>query len=177
MARIVDVDAFLLGMKPAYYGNKGCPTTMKHMDKLKDYPCVTEGVDISDNDYFLFFQNDGLKQDFLDKFHDMKPRSPEFHELLGITIGYPPAAARFFARCQQNEQLYDYSLAIHYAGIRCVSHVDDLKENATWLWDRYIEEENMRILVGTRFYPVQRYDTGGLKNIIQIHYQQQTAAV
>lgn len=173
----MDVDAFLLGIKPAYYGNTGCPTTMKHMDKLKYYPCVTEGIDISDNDYFLFFQNDQLKNEFLDKLYDVAPRSPEFHELLGLTIGYPPKAAKFFARCQQDEDLYDFSLAIHYAGIRCISHVDNLIENATWLWDQYIEEEDMRILVGTRFYPVKRYDTEALENIIQIHHKKQTASV
>jgi hypothetical protein len=177
MARIVDVDAFLLGMKPAHYGNKGCPTTMKHIDKLKSYPCVTDGIDISDDDYFLFFQNDELKRDFLDKFKDIAPRSPEFHELLGVTIGYPPSAARFFATCISHPELEEYKVAIHYAGIRCITHVDELIENATWLWNRYIEEEDMRILVGTRFYLVQRNDTKELKNIIQVNYQQQTVTV
>lgn len=178
MARIVDVDAFLLGMKPAYYGNKGCPTTMKHMDKLKSYPYVTEDIAISDNDYFLFFQNDELKSDFLDKVKNVTPRSPEFHELLGVTIGYPPAAARFFARCQRNENLYVFSLAIHYAGIRCISHVDDLKENAKWLWDRYTEQENMKILIGgTTFHSVEGYDLERLHEIQMVHKQKEAAAV
>jgi hypothetical protein len=67
MARIVDVVTFLLGMKPAHYGNKGCPTTMKHIDKLKCYPYITDGIDISDDDYFLFFQNDELKRNFFEQ--------------------------------------------------------------------------------------------------------------
>jgi hypothetical protein len=136
---------------------------------------VTEGINISDDDYFLFFQSNELKNDFLSKLNYVVPRSPEFHELLGITIGYPPMAARFFARCQKNESLYDYSLAIHYAGIRCISHVDDLTTNARWLWDRYIEQEDMRILVNTNFYPVVRYDTDRLNEIKRIQ-QQQTIA-
>lgn len=165
MARLVDVDAFLLGMKPAYYGNTACPTTMKHINKLKCYPYVTEGIDISDDDYFLFFQNNELKSDFLDKVKNVKHRSPEFHELLGITLGYPPSAAHFFATCKNQSSMEAYKLAIHYAGIRCVSHVDDLIHNARWLWDRYNEDEDMKILIDTSFHSVERYDTDQLEEI------------
>ncbi|WP_028776610.1 hypothetical protein [Shimazuella kribbensis] len=172
MARLVDVDAFLLGMKPAHYGNTGCPTTMKYIDKLKRYPYVTNGIDISDDDYFLFFQNNELKNEFLDKLKNVKPRSPEFHKLLGVTLGYPPAAARFFATCMSRTSLESYRLAIHYAGIRCVSHVDDLVENAIWLWDRYTEQEDMKIMVNTSLYPVIRYDIERLNEIKRIQQQQ-----
>jgi hypothetical protein len=53
--------------------------------------------------------------------------------------------------------------------IRCgIFHVNDLIENATWLWDRYIENEDMKILVGTHFYPVIRYDVAQLNEIMSI---------
>jgi hypothetical protein len=136
---------------------------------------VTDGIDISNDNYFLFFQNNKLKSDFLSKFKNIQPRSPEFHELLGVTLGYPPAAARFFAACKSHPSMTAYRIAIHYAGIRCVSHVDDLTENAKWLWDHYTEAEDMRILVNTSFYPVVRYDIERLNEVKRIQQKQITA--
>lgn len=176
--RMHDVDAFLTGMKPALYGNTGSPTLMKHLDKLLPYPCVTDGIDIFDGkDFFLFFQNDTLKQDFLSRLAHVKSRSPQFHQLLGETLGYPPLAAQFYAACQENEQYYDYSIGILYGGIRCVSHVDDLATNCMWLWDRYTDDKDLRIQIYGNHYPVFRYDTEELENIIRIHYKKQTASV
>lgn len=97
-----DVDAFLIGMKPALYGNTGSPTFMKHLDELLSYPCVTDGIDIFDGeDFFLFFQNETQKQDFLRRFVHVQPRSPQFHQLLGDTLGYPSLATQFYASCQK----------------------------------------------------------------------------
>jgi hypothetical protein len=173
---MVDIDAFLLGMKPAYYGNTGSPTMVNNMDKLEHYPCITDGIDIFDGqDFFLFFQDEQLKNDFLNKVNQVPPRSPAFHELLGKALGYPPLAARFYAQCTDNESLYDFSLSIRYAGVRCISHVDELIENATWLWDRYTENEDMKILINTSYYPVIRYDTERLNEIKRIHKKQKTA--
>jgi hypothetical protein len=175
MVRLVDVDAFLLGIKPAHYGNTGCLTTMKYINRLTRYPYVqNEKIAISDDDYFLFFQNHELKNDFLNKLDHVASQSPEFHELLGLTLGYPPAAARFFAVSQTRPELGVYKVAIHYAGIRCVSHINELIENAKWLWDQYIEKEDMRILIGIKFYHVRRYDIKELEKIIQLFRQQQT---
>lgn len=172
-----DVDAFLIGMKPAHYGNKGCPTTMKHIDQLMSYPHVTDGIAISNDDYFLFFQNEDLKQDFLRKVSKVKFRSPQFHQLLGDTLGYPPLATQFFAACQENKQNYDFSIGIMYGGVRCVSHVDNLIDNATWLWNRYTDDKDLRIQIRGNLYPIDRYDTEELESIIQIHHQKQTASV
>lgn len=166
---MVDLDAFLLGMKPALFGNTGSPTMMNNMDKLVHYPYITKGIDLFDReDFFLFFQNDEQKRDFLTKLKTVVPRSPEFHELLGLTLGYPPAAVRFYTACKTQPHLSAYRLAIRYAGIRCVSHVDDLTENATWLWNRYTEDEDMKILIGTHFHPVKRFDIERLNEIKNI---------
>lgn len=71
-----------------------------------------------------------------------------------------------------NEQLYDYSIGIMYDGIWCVSHVDDLKTNCNWLWERYTDDKNLRIQIDGNHHPVNRYDTEKLESIIQKHYQQ-----
>jgi hypothetical protein len=173
-----DVDAFLTGIKPALYGNTGSPTLMEHLDKLLPYPCVTDNIDIFDGkDFFLFFQNEKLKQDFLSQLSHVKSRSPQFHQLLGNALGYPPLATQFYASCQEKEQLYDYSLGILYAGIRCISHVEEVESNCIWLWDRYTDDIDLRIQINGNHYPVKQHDTEELENIIQVHYQQQTTAI
>lgn len=172
-----DVDAFLSGMKPAHYGNKGCSTTMKHIDKLRNYPYVTDGINISEDDYFLFFQNEELKQDFVKQLAHVESRSPQFHQLLGNALGYPPLATQFYATCQENKQNYDYSIGLMYGGVRCVSHVDDLIDNATWLWDRYTDDKDLRIQIKGNLHPVKRYDLDKLHEFQVLHKQKEAAAV
>lgn len=76
---MIDVDALLSGMKPALYGNTGSPTCMQNMDKLLAYLCLTKGIDIFDGpDFFLFFQNEELKQDFVNQLAHVESRSPNF---------------------------------------------------------------------------------------------------
>ena len=167
-----DVDAFLIGMKPALYGNTGSPTMINNMDKLLSYPYVTKGIDIFDGqDFFLFFQNERLKDDFVNQVKNIQPRSPGFHELLGITLGYPPKAAKFYARCQENEHLYDYSIGIMYGGVRCVSHIDEVIENSSWLWDRYTDDKDLRIQINGNHYSVNQYDTEELDKVAEVGSQ------
>jgi hypothetical protein len=172
-----DVDAFLAGIKPALYGNTKSPTLMKHINKLLPYPYVTNGINIFDGpEFFLFFQNHQLKQDFLNRLAQVEFRSPQFHQLLGNTLGYPPLATRFYAACQVNEQLYHQSIGIMYGGVRCISHVNDVTSNCIWLWDHYIDDIELRIQINGNHYPVKRYDTKCLTNIIQSRHDQITFA-
>jgi hypothetical protein len=173
-----DVDAFLSGMKPAFYGNTGSPTCMENIYKLQQYPCITKGIDIFDGpEFFLFFQTEKMKAEFENQVQNIPPRSPAFHRLLGITLGYPPKAAAFYAACQENEQYYDYSIGIMYGGVRCVSHVDDLIENASWLWNRYTDDIDLRIQTGGNHHPVDRYDLERLHEFQLLHKKREAAAV
>lgn len=174
---MIDVESFLIGMKPAHYGNKGCPSTMKHIEKLKVYPYITDGINISDDEYFLFFQNEELKQGFVNRLAHVKAKSPQFHQLLGETLGYPPLATQFYAACRENKQNYDYSIGLMYGGVRCINHIDDLTKNAVWLWDRYTDDVDLRIQVDGNLHPVKPYDTEELEKIVQTHFQHRTASV
>ncbi|MCH5584799.1 hypothetical protein MK805_07410 [Shimazuella sp. AN120528] len=166
---MVDVDAFLLGMKPALYGNTGSPTLMKNIDDLMKYPYITQGIDIFDGeDFFLFFQDEKKMNEFVIQLEQVVSRSPAFHEILGDVLGYPPLATRFYAKCMEDETLNHYRLSIRYAGIRCTSHVAELTQNAIWLWDRYHENENMKILIESKFYTVDRGDIRRLEEIQKI---------
>ncbi|TCW40838.1 hypothetical protein EDC32_101487 [Laceyella sacchari] len=179
---LVDYQTFLIGRKPALYGNTGSPTFMKNLHLFEHYPCVTENIDIFDGeDFYLFFQNEELKETFLSKLRDVKPRSPEFHRLLGVTLGYPPLAAQFFAECHrleeekhidEYERLFKQKVSFYYSGIRCNGHVNDLVENSVWLWERYyIEDEPFKVGMIedniVRLYEVKPYDFDELERVKQ----------
>jgi hypothetical protein len=166
---LIDVDAFLLGMKPALYGNTASPTLMKNLDVLLHYPHITQGIDIFDGeDFFLFFQDEKKMDDFVIRFHQVAPRSPAFHQLLGCALGYPPMATCFYAKCMEYDSFHKYRLSIRYAGIRCTSHVFELVENVVWLWDHYNENEDMKVLIETTFYSVERGDIQRLEELQKI---------
>ncbi len=175
---MIDVQAFLMGMKPALYGNTSSPTLIKHLDKLVIYPCINDKIAIFDGeDFFLFFQTEEMKQVFLTKVDELELNSAEFHELLGNTLGYPPLAARFYGDCfrlkhegkdQSHQQLIQYRVSIRYAGIRCTSHIGDLKQNVEWIWDRYADSKALQVLVNTKYYSVERNDITKLESIIEL---------
>ena len=179
---MLDYEAFLAGMKPALYGNSKSLTFMENFHLFAPYPCVTRNIDIFDGaDFFLFFQDDELKENFLFNMRRVSPRSPEFHELLGVTLGYPPLAAKYYAQCirleqegrnQEREKLDQFRVSIHYAGIRCTGHINDLTENAIWLWNRYEDNEDLKIGIGTKFYPVPRDNLKELDRLIDLKLHQ-----
>jgi hypothetical protein len=75
---------------------------------------------------------------------------------LGLTLGFPPKAVEFYVTYYE-WQLHDRSAAVayyfshkvgyRYAGVMCEGHIDDLIENAEWLWNRYGLVQDMAIKV------------------------------
>lgn len=180
---MIDCEAFLAGFKPALYGNSASPSFVKYMDKLVHYPVIKDGIDIFDGPEFaLFFRTKKLKEDFMDRIAQIEPRSPELHELLGITLGYPPLAARYYALChrleledQERQDLVRHRVFLRYAGSRCVSHIDDLEENTIWLWNQYpINQvrQNLKVGIGFKFYEVEPYDLHAIENLRQMKLEE-----
>lgn len=54
--------------------------------------------------------------------------------ILGVTLGYPPLAARFFADAVFNESLDEKRAFFHYAGLSFAGSVEDDMKIASWLW-------------------------------------------
>jgi hypothetical protein len=176
-----DYEAFLMGLKPALLDSSNCVTFQKVSHLYKHYPCVTEGIHLHEEaDFFLFFQTEQMKEEFLMKLATVNHLSPEFHELLGITLGYPPLAAKYFAECRrleevekrinEYEELFKHKVSFVYSGIRCNGHVNDLVENSVWLWERYyIKDEPFKIGMIedniVRFYDVKPYDFDELERV------------
>ncbi|MGX9706619.1 hypothetical protein [Laceyella tengchongensis] len=180
---LVDFEAFLMGVKPALYGTTASPNYMANFHLLERYPCVTKGISQhNDADFFLFFQTESMKKDFLEKLARVEHLSPEFHELLGITLGYPPLAVKNFVECRRLEEvekrindykeLLRHKVSFIYSGIRCGGHVNDIVENSVWLWEQYyIKDEPFKIgmIEGDvmKYYEVKPYDFDELERVKQ----------
>ncbi|MGX9706627.1 hypothetical protein [Laceyella tengchongensis] len=180
---LLDYEVFLMGLKPAIYQSANNVTFQKTVHLYKHSPCVTEGIHLHDEaDFFLFFQTEQMKEDFLKKMATVKRLSPEFHELIGVTIGYPPLAAKYFAECRRlkevekrmddYEELFKHKVSFIYSGIRCNGHVNDLVENSVWLWERYyIEGEPFKIGIiegdVMKHYEVKPFDFDELERVKQ----------
>lgn len=86
-------------------------------------------------------------------------RSPEFHEILGNALGYPPKAVRFYGQAVRNRSLKKKKVGIHFASISCSSSIDDIVENAFWLWNTYsFEDEPLKIRIDTKMHEVSYKD-------------------
>lgn len=142
------VDSFLQGLKPSCYENRTKLAASK-LDELSFYP------QYDDNDEFIF-RDEGLKQQFLNGVAGKDRTSAEYIKLFGDVLGYPPKATAFFADYQMKRKEdvkrtsnYFQSVRVNmlYGGVSFMGHVEDLSENAIWLWKRYQHDSKLRLKV------------------------------
>ncbi|MCH5584212.1 hypothetical protein MK805_04420 [Shimazuella sp. AN120528] len=159
-----DLEFFLKGYKPSYYNTELDEEFTKHLPELmKSYPYIDKGIELMDDvQYYLFFQNDDLKMEFEDKMKGVLVRSPEFHEILGNALGYPPKAVRFYGQAQRDTSLKKKKVGLHYASISCSSSIDDIVENAFWLWNTYFfedsQQKSLKVRIDTKMHKVSYRD-------------------
>lgn len=130
-------ESFLNGYKPAVLMNPNRDDE-KDFIPLARYPFV-ENIQVFDlAGQVLYFQNEQLKQDYLYQSKNTSdPHSPEFHRLLGLTLGFPPKAVDFYVSELMSPNNYrEDRVGLDYCGISCISGLDDLLENAYFLWNR-----------------------------------------
>lgn len=166
---IKEVDAFLLGIRPAVYYCVEDPQFQHSRDQLMTYPFVNKNIDLYDGtDFFLFFQNEDLRQKFLGQSKGVKVRSNKFHQILGETLGYPPKAVDFYVQCLDKKELEQLKVGMHYMGIHCSGSAGDLVENTLWLWDTYSRSDVHSLLevrIDSSFYSVNCKDVERLKEL------------
>ncbi|RAL22560.1 hypothetical protein [Thermoflavimicrobium daqui] len=144
-------EAFLEGVKPATYVNLDIIVRPELIPNLMEYANFNE----SDN-FWMFFRDEEMKTQFLNQYSNLSHNDPERERILGLTLGYPPKAVDFYTyyyEWQQREReeakhwYFTHKVGMKYHGIMFTSHIDDLKENAQWLWDTYQIEEDTYIKV------------------------------
>jgi hypothetical protein len=153
---MVDHEMFLFGLKPALYGNGQVQAFANPLPQLISYPYTRI------KHFYLFFQSQTQKDQFIKQQEKFPYNSPEFERLLGYALGYPPLAVEYYTQCARlqklgnTDQLNDLMarrVALRYAGIRCVSHVDDLEFNIRWLWERYPIQDELKVGIEGQYKP------------------------
>ncbi|RAL21999.1 hypothetical protein [Thermoflavimicrobium daqui] len=132
-----DEEAFLAGFKPALY-----TLDSKY---IGIYPVFIERC--PKRDKYFYFQSEDQRQRFSDQLEKIAERdSDEYHELIGLTLGFPPQAVKDYLYFRHN--LYErriYKIGMSFAGIDCGCHIDNVHDCVRWLWDTYPypSEENI----------------------------------
>lgn len=134
-------DAFLIGCKPSYLS--------AHIDKDKHKRLLTLDYPSKQifNDLTFFFASQELKDDFAIKSHGLDFHSPEYKEILGIALGYPPIACSFYADTMRNKSLEKCGAVFDYCGRHFGGHVDDAQVISEWLWSNIANYPPSEILM------------------------------
>lgn len=141
-------ESFLLGVKPACFE---MVTRLKRevLKELKKYPHHYKNENGA-----IFFRNEAMKRNFLLDTEGLSTTDPVYHKILGLTLGFPPKAVDFYAnyygwqlkdREEAKRYFFTHKVGFRYMGIMCEGHIDDIKENAAWLWERYPSDKPMVI--------------------------------
>lgn len=148
-------DAFLNKCKPSYFCAHMFAGEFKHLvDSGYPSACIIETAT-------LFFASDELKNRFIAKSKELDFHSPEYKELLGVALGYPPVAARYFADTMRNPDLEKQGAMYQYCGRYFGGNIDDTQVISEWLWGNVAnyppseilmtyQDKNYRLLPGTK---------------------------
>jgi hypothetical protein len=122
-------EAFLCGCKPAYFCDHDDQEHLEHLRK-SGYPYV----EVVKNQATLFFSSEERKDRFLSDMEGAELYSSQYYIAVGVALGYPPIAAKFFADYMKNKDLEKYGAVFEYAGRYFAGHINDTEQIAKWLW-------------------------------------------
>lgn len=170
-SKMDEIHSFLCGLKPTLL----LAEQQKGFTSMLAYP-NTEIHLIPNRHQCLFFHTEQDKQTWIDRTQNMEHTSPEFHRILGLTLGYPPKAVDFFVKreeCKKQgkfnelQRLKSKVVGLHYAGISCNGNYEDLISNARWLWDTYKQEEQLKVRVDSSYVFVEYRNDKKLAEIME----------
>lgn len=129
---MLDIESFLKGYKPALLYDTDSD---QELQQLNEFPFIY--VRIYNKDQHLYFRSEQLKQEFLKRTKDLEPDSPDYHKETGLALGFPPKAVDFFCTnlVDVDKTLDLPRIAIDYCGICCISSIDSLIEDVSYLWE------------------------------------------
>ena len=144
--------AFWKGYKPAFFEIPDSPFCTPQLPYLiENFPYIDEKkCNLFDGKkFYIFFQEEESMLNFQRQMEAIQPQSPEFHKIFGLTLGFPPNAVDFYvkkitAKEDERLQLKRQQIGLRFCGISCAANINDLIEDALWLWDRYPYPEAIR---------------------------------
>jgi hypothetical protein len=132
-------ESFLKGYKPSYLCSQRFDGEILQKLHQLNYPYIIE-YELEDFDKpgtiydvgTLFFQTEQLKNEYLKAVNDPSNNSTY---LLGITLGFPPIACKFFVEADNNKNLSKKRAGFRYQGYQFAGNIDDWEEIVAWLWE------------------------------------------
>lgn len=163
-----------MGRKPAIYDTVLSKPFLRWLPiLLEKYPYIDKGIELrEDTTFYMFFQNEELKQSFQNQLKEITVPSPDFHRILGLALGYPPKAVEFYVQCERDPSLRKFKVGMHYQGVPCNGSVYDLVENCNWLWEKYTfdgcSKEPLEVRIGYNMHKVEKGDIHRLRELQEI---------
>lgn len=106
---------------------------------LKNYPYIDKELFPPLGGDCLFFQDEELKEkiyrEYLEPNKHLKKFSPEFNQIMGTILGYPPKAVEYFSNRENRDNTKH--IGLYFCGVQCASSLDHLVEDVQWLWETY----------------------------------------
>jgi len=116
------------------------PNFSKFEYMKQHYPYINKNDLKSLGDHYLFFQNEELKEEMMEKYikgnEHVSADSAKHHWIIGNILEYPPKAIEFYIN-NGKDHYPERTIGIQYCGNHIISDVLDLKENAKWFWEKY----------------------------------------
>jgi hypothetical protein len=143
--------SFLKGYKPAFISNIDETFAEDVPVQLNRRPHILY-MDMGRVPQHIYFLNQEFKDHFLDSIEGIDRNTPEFDYQLGLVLGYPEKAARFYRDRETNESLTWFRICVEYCGIQFVCNLNDLVEVIYELWNLPIPEFEDK-MVEVVYYP------------------------
>lgn len=117
---------------------------------------------------YFFFKNKEDKQTFLEKYMNIitEGRIQEIHEEVGIFLGFPPKASRYFP-IKKKENESHINIPINYGGMFFASYKETIQDDVNWLLknkplkngDFILFDKDFSIAVGKKNWEKDIWDT------------------
>jgi hypothetical protein len=131
--------SFLKGYKPAFICNIDETFSKDILAQLNKRP-HTLHMDMGRAPQHIYFLSQQFKDHFLVSIDGLERSSPEFDYQLGLVLGYPEKAARFYRDRETDESLTWFRICVEYCGIQFVCNLNELVEVIYELWSLPIPE-------------------------------------
>jgi hypothetical protein len=136
--------AFLDGYKPALLVEPKhkffnlIPTNYPHLESY-----------IEQDDIYIFFQTEELKNEYVKKVEGVSWGTYEFHKIIGEALGFPKKSVEFYARMRVLEDKIGHypeeeeqtKVGVAWAGFFFSSHLDFVEQEVHWLFNTYQHEK------------------------------------
>lgn len=112
-----------------------------------EYPKIEDCLDGC-----LIFQSEDQKQRYQLLTADVQEDSPEFHRIIGITLGYPEKSCDWYAKMKhfqlengfKADEEKRFKVLVHWAGFFFASNVEWVDREIEWIWKRYNHPQAIR---------------------------------